>query len=128
MPMHGILWSRPGWLQKLIWRTVGPSLPTSLEPLAHRQNVACLSLFYRWYFGRCSFELAQLVPLPFSWGRSTHYSDRLHSFPEDNIYIVWNVLLLSNFMEKIEKFWRAVRNQSSKKSNFGPNLTFWACP
>ena len=50
------------------------------------------------------------------------------SFPEDNIYIVWNALLLSNFMQKIEKFWHAVRKQSLKKSSFGPNLTFWPCP
>ena len=53
-------------LQKWICRTVGPSLAASLEPLAHRRNVASLSLFYRYYFGRCSSELAQLVPLPFS--------------------------------------------------------------
>ena len=67
-------------LQKGICRIVGPSLAASLEPLTHRRNVASLSLFYRYYFGRCSSELAQLVPLPFSWGRSTHYSDRLHDF------------------------------------------------
>ena len=67
-------------LKKRISRTVGPSLVASLEPLAHRQNVASLSLFYRYYFGRCSSELAQLVPLPFSRGRSTCYSDRLHDF------------------------------------------------
>ena len=65
-------------LQKRICRIVGPSLAASLEPLAHRRNVASLSLFYRYYFGRCSSELAQLVPLPFSRGRSTRYSDRLH--------------------------------------------------
>ena len=53
-------------LQKRICRTVGPSLAASLEPLAHRQNVASLSLFYRYYLGRCSSKLAQLVPLPFS--------------------------------------------------------------
>ena len=34
-------------LQKRICRTVGPSLAASLEPLAHRRNVASLSLFYR---------------------------------------------------------------------------------
>ena len=67
-------------LQKWICRTVGPSLAASLEPLAHRRNVASLSLFYRYYFGRCSSELAQLVPLPYSRGRSTCYSDRLHDF------------------------------------------------
>ena len=58
-------------LQKRICRTVGPSLAASLEPLAHRRNVASLSLFYRYYFGRCSSELAELVQLPFSQGRST---------------------------------------------------------
>ena len=67
-------------LQKRICRIVGPSLFASLEPLAHHRNVASLSLFYRYYFGRCSLELAQLVPLPFSRGRSTRYSDRLHDF------------------------------------------------
>ena len=30
------------------------------------QNVVCLSLFYSYYFGRCSSELTQLVPPPFS--------------------------------------------------------------
>ena len=52
----------------------------SLEPLTHRQNVASLSLFYRYYFGRCSSELAQLLLLPFSQGRCTPCSDRLHDF------------------------------------------------
>ena len=35
-------------LQKQICRTVGPSLAASLEPLAHRRNVASLSLFCRY--------------------------------------------------------------------------------
>ena len=53
-------------LQKRICRTAGPSLAVSLEPLAHRGDLASLSLLYRYYFGGCSSELAQLVPLPFS--------------------------------------------------------------
>ena len=57
---------------------VGPSLAASLEPWAHHR--ASLSLFYRYYFGRCSSGLGQLVPLPFSRGRSTRYSDILHGF------------------------------------------------
>ena len=64
-------------LQKRICRTVGPSLAASLEPLAHHRNVASLSLLYKYYFGRWSSGLAQLVPLPFSRGSSTH---RLHDF------------------------------------------------
>ena len=67
-------------LQKRICRFVGPSLAASLEPLAHCRNVASLSLFYRYYFGRCSSELAQLVLFPYSRGRTTHYFDRKHDF------------------------------------------------
>ena len=51
------------------------SLAASLEPLAHRRNAASLSLFYKYYFGRCSSELAQLVPFLFSRGRSTRNSE-----------------------------------------------------
>ena len=50
-------------LQKRICRTVGPSLAASRESLAHCGNVASLSFFYSYYFGRCSSELAQLFPL-----------------------------------------------------------------
>ena len=37
-----------GKLQKRICRTISPSLATSLEPLVHCQNIASLSLFYRY--------------------------------------------------------------------------------
>ena len=44
-------------LQKRICRAVGPSLDASLKSLAHRRKVASLSLFYKYYFGRCSDKL-----------------------------------------------------------------------
>ena len=70
--MYGILLSRLAWCPQLLLGFVRQatktdmqdcwsSLAASLEPLAHRRNVASLSLFYRHYFGRCSSELAQLV-------------------------------------------------------------------
>ena len=65
-------------LQKRICMTVGPSVAASFEPLAHHQNVAIWSIFFRYYFGRCLSEWAQLVPLPYSRGKPTCYSDRLH--------------------------------------------------
>ena len=53
-------------LQKRISRAVGPSLAASLELLAHRRNVASVRFFYRYYFDKCSSELAELVRLSFS--------------------------------------------------------------
>ena len=66
--------------QKRICRTVGPSLTASLETLTHCWNVVSLSLFYKYCFGGCSSEPAQMVPLRFSQGKSTPYSDRLYDF------------------------------------------------
>ena len=67
-------------LQRRICRTFGPLLAPSPESLAHRQNLASLSIFCSYCFGRCSAEQAQLVLIPYSRGRSTRYSNRLHNF------------------------------------------------
>ena len=100
-------------LQKQICRTVGPSLTPCLGPLAHEQNVTSLSLFYRYYFGKCSYRLAHLFLLTFSWGRSTCYSGRLHDFSATiprcykDVYVnsfflwkarFWNYLLIECFL------------------------------
>ena len=94
-------------LQKWICRIIGPSLAASFEFLAHRQNVASLSLFYRYYFGRCSSELAQLVPLPFSRGRSTRYSDRLHDFSV-TIPRCYRDVYVNSFFPRTAKLWNSV--------------------
>ena len=74
--------------------------------MVHRRNLAGLCLFYRYYFGRCSSELAQLVPLRFSWGRSNRYSDRSHDFSVP-IYRRYKDIYINRF------FPRTVRNWSS---------------
>ena len=40
--------------------TVVLSTAASLEPLSHRRNLVSLSLFYRYYLGRCVTELFEL--------------------------------------------------------------------
>ena len=95
-------------LQKRVWRTVGSSLAASLELLAHRRNVVSLSLFYRYYFGRCSSELAQLVPLPYSRGRSTHYSDRLHDFSV-TIPRCYKDVYVNSFFPCTASLWNSLR-------------------
>ena len=94
-------------LQKQICRIVGSSLEASLEPLAHRRNVANLSLFYRYYFGSCSSELAQLVPVPFSQGWSTRYSDRLHDFSVTT-HRCYKDVYVNSFFPRRAKFWNSL--------------------
>ena len=90
-------------LQKRLCRTVGPSLAASLEPLAHRRNVASLSLFYTYYFSSCFSELSQLIPLSFSWGRSTRYSDRLHEFSV-TISRCYKYVYVNSFFRRTARF------------------------
>ena len=89
-------------LQKRICRTVGPPLAAFLEPLVHRRNVASLNLFCRYYFGRCSSELAQLVPLPFSRGRSTRYSDRFMIFLSPFLYVTRMSMPTVSFLAQLD--------------------------
>ena len=92
-------------LQKRICRIAGPSLADSLEPLAHHRNVASLSLFFRYYFGRCSSEMAQLAP--FCRGRSTRYSDRFHDFSV-TIPRCYKDLYVSSFFPRTSKLWNSL--------------------
>ena len=75
---YGLVWSTVVMcgLMLRVCGTVVPSLAVSCEPLAHRGNVASLTLFYRYYFGRCLSELVELIPLPYFSGRSARYSNR----------------------------------------------------
>ena len=93
-------------LQKQICRTVGPSLAASLEPFAYPRNVASSYLFYTYYFGRCSSELAQMVPLPYSRGRSAHYSDRLHF--SDTTHRCYKDIYVNSFFPPTARLWNSL--------------------
>ena len=93
--------------QKQICRTVDPSFVASLEPVVHYGNVASLSLFYRYYFGRCSSEMAQLVPLLYSQGRSTWYSDTLLDFSV-NIPRCYKDVYVKSFFPCTARLWNSL--------------------
>ena len=48
-----------------------PILSDSLDPLSLRRDVGALSLFYRYYNGRCSRELTSRIPPPLRRPRNT---------------------------------------------------------
>ena len=80
-------------LQKLVHRAVFPSPAVSLEPFAHRRNIAT---FFRYCFGRCLSELAELVPLSYSNGFSVTiprcYKDLYVNIFYSGKAKVWNFL------------------------------------
>ena len=91
MPMYGILFSRLGWCSYLLLGIVTQTIKTNMQDcwyfsrcfswtLGSLSKCGQLNSFYRYDFGRCFSELAQLIPLHLSRGRSTCYSDRSHDF------------------------------------------------
>ena len=90
--------------QKHICRTPGPSLAASLEPLAHWWNVVSASVFWKYYFGRCSSELAQLVLLSYSRVMSTCYSDRFYV----TIARCYKDVYVNSFFPRTTRLWNSL--------------------
>ncbi|XP_065672225.1 uncharacterized protein LOC136090045 [Hydra vulgaris] len=67
-------------MQKRIINIAGPVLAANLQPLSHRCNVASLSLFYKYYNGHYSKELASLVPSTKIHYRVNRHSNKCHPF------------------------------------------------
>ena len=63
-------------MQKWVFRIVSPLVTAFLKPLTHCWNMASLSsLFYRYYFGKCSSELAELIPISECGGIYNRFDD-----------------------------------------------------
>lgn len=54
------------------------SLTASLQSLDHRRRVSALTLFYRYYHGRCSAELKSIIPPKATFVRGTRESSSQH--------------------------------------------------
>ena len=94
-------------IQKRLCKTVNASLAAFLQPLAHCRKITSLSYFYRYYFSRCSLELDELIPFPYSRGRSTRYSDRLHDFSV-TIPRCYKDVYVNSFFPRTAKLWNSL--------------------
>ena len=68
-------------VQKSLRGLVGEELYSTLPPLSLRRNVASLSLFYRYYHGKCSDELHSSVPCERSFSVRTRFALASKSHP-----------------------------------------------
>ena len=65
-------------VQKRVVSLVGSGLSSDLPALSHRRDVASLNLFYKYYYGKSSSELADLVPPKHVTVRSTRFAVQMH--------------------------------------------------
>lgn len=64
-------------VEKRARNLMGNKLANELQPLSVRRDVASLSLFYRYYFGRSSSAVNECVPKPKTFSRSTRRANAL---------------------------------------------------
>ena len=65
---------------KVIWLVNSTNVTSRPDPLKLRRIVGSLSLFYRYYFGFCSQELAVCVPPPLERPRNTRQATTSHDY------------------------------------------------
>ena len=115
-PMYGILLSCLDWCPYLLLGIVRQATKTNRQGCWSftccsswilGSSSKCDQLFYRYYFGRCSAKLAQLVPLYFPRGRSTSYSDRLHDFSA-TIPRCYKDVYVNSFFPRTATLWNSL--------------------
>ena len=93
-------------IQKRLRGLVGEQLYSTLPPLSLRRNVASLSLFYRYFHGKCSGELHDSVPCERSFSRRTRFALASETHPHFlNIPFIRTKFHASSFMPRVSELW-----------------------
>ena len=131
--MYGILFPYLGWyfkvhrldlldrVQKQVVSLVGSGMSADLQALSHRRGVASLSLFYKYYYGKCSSELADLVPPKRATVRSTRFSERMHRHTV-NSPMCRTKFYQSSFFPRKANLWKSLTNEC-----FPPDYDLTGC-
>lgn len=92
-------------IQRRAIRLIGDSRITNkLDSLEHRRNVGALTLFYRYFHGRCSAEISSLMPPIRVQARATRQATNSHQFTVDNSFCR-TVKFRSTFISRSSILW-----------------------
>ena len=94
-------------IQNRVCNMIGPQLSLKLQPLSHRRDVASLCLFYKYFHGRCSAELASLVPPRKDFTLKTRLYDTAHPFTV-NLPLITKDYRRSSFFPRTSNLWNSL--------------------
>ena len=97
-------------IQNRVSNMIGPQLSLKLQPLSHRRDVASLSLFYKYFHGHCSEELASLVPPRKIFTRHTRQAARAHEFTVEEPFVSKN-FRRSSFFPRTSHLWNSLPSE-----------------
>ena len=74
-------------IQSRVLKLIGDDrVSSSINSLGYRRNVSCIVLFYKYYFGKCSFGHFELIPPPHVFARNTRLTGRSRAFTVATIH------------------------------------------
>lgn len=79
-------------------------LTKALQPLEHRRRVACLAIYYKYFFGKCSDEINDLMLPAVKVSRPTRSSAKFHPFCVD-VPFCKTQSHGSSFLIRVSKLW-----------------------
>ena len=95
-------------IQKRAIRLIGDQeLTRNLESLEHRRTVGDLSLFYRYYHGKCSADIARLIPPKAIHTRNTRHTNTTHPY-EVKLSTPRTTLFQNTFIWRTSSLWNAL--------------------
>ena len=97
-------------MQKRVVSLVGSGLSSDLQALSHKTDVANLSLVYKYYYGNCSSQLADLVPPERATVRSTCFSEQMHCHTV-NSFMCRTKFYQSSFFRHKVALWNSLTNE-----------------
>ena len=97
-------------VQKRVVSIVASGLSSDLQALSHRRDAASLSLFYKYYHGKCSSALADLVPPRRVTVRSTRFSEQMHRHTV-NSPMCRTKFYQSSFFPRTSALWNSLTNE-----------------
>ena len=104
-------------VQKWVVSLVSSGLSCDLQALSHRRDVASLSLFYKYYYRKCSSELVDLVPPKHVTVTSTHFPEQMHCHAV-NSPMCCTKFYQSSFFPHTAALWNSLADESFPLGKF----------
>jgi hypothetical protein len=83
-------------------------ISSSLNSLGHRRNVGCLSLLYRYYYGKCSRDIRDLMPPARVFPRSTRAAHQAHPYSIAMVSNRTSHYRENSFFSRTVKLWNSL--------------------
>ena len=84
-----------------------PSLTDSLQSLSHRRQVGDLSLFYRYFHGQCSDQLAEIMPPRARFSRATRQAATAHRY-SIHLETPRTLVYQNSFFWRVSSLWNSL--------------------